>query len=232
MADERFQAGDVVVLNGHRLTVTSVDEVEGIFVHGQPDGSVSCLPATWLPDPEPRAEPSWEPGDVVRDAEGRVYQRTECGWPWQAMCHDVGENVLVRPLTRLVPEGASDTTPQSGDPWDTFGTKRGVVIAEPEAPPLTPGMTVVHPHFGLGVVVEGINGSGCWVQDFVGQSPFPAARRAQPFSALRPVTLVEKPGREAGIETIRQHVVAGRESGMSTLRNTELIYDALFGESS
>lgn len=64
MADERFRAGDVVVLNGHRLTVEWTDGRQTSLSNAS--GWNSTTPTDWLPDPELRdAVSSWRSNDPL-----------------------------------------------------------------------------------------------------------------------------------------------------------------------
>jgi len=109
---ERFAVGDVVVLNGHRLTVELPDEPEDgdedVMLRDEYQRRVA-LPAELLPDPEPREEPEpeWQQGDVVQDAVGEIYLYADGTW-WSGSTPVRPSNagVPVRPLARLVPEGS------------------------------------------------------------------------------------------------------------------------------
>lgn len=285
----RFVAGDTVVLNGHRVTVaanserpTWADLYDGLTL-------VAQVEADFLPDPEPREEPEWKPGDLVRSAGGLVYLRTTVAdRPWRFVENgaEAPDSLLPRPLVRLVAEGSEVSAAEarireagraevewlrehkqnqedvvrivgyedglrtaldalsSGpaipapnpddrrDEWDTFGTKRGVVVAEPDTPPLTPGMSVAH-RDGLHIYkfehtgeygypdLKVTTASHTTYFDVAGTE-----RRYLVSSAhLRPVSLVEKPERRAVRETVR---LAHTESdSVAALANR--IYDTLFG---
>lgn len=71
----RLQAGDVVVLNGHRLTVEGPESSAGIVMlaNRQGDSTPRAIPGAWLPDPEPREEPpALTPGMTVAHRDGRL----------------------------------------------------------------------------------------------------------------------------------------------------------------
>ena len=92
---------------GHQVTATITGTVteHGIFADfANVDGwTVARFDVTWtrLPDPEP----DWQPGDVVRDADGDLYERTsDPRLVWRGVgCH-WDDDDLKRPLVRLVPE--------------------------------------------------------------------------------------------------------------------------------
>jgi len=232
----RFSAGDVVVLNGHRLTVQSVfrwdDGTEWVDL-GAPNGEP--LPADWLPNPEDRddPEPDYPAGSAWQSASGFCYlRRGSQGWV-SALGEQVPYEVPECPMTRLVPESGEcrpETQPPSDDyrdEWDTFGTKRGVVMASPgEA--LTPGMTVrdaTRPG-RVGIVVRPAPYTSDMVVAWRGERGVEAMAPGR----LLPVTLVEKPDRGPAVRDIQ---FALADAGYAPLLSAgEAAYDALFGEPS
>ena len=108
MPDARFQPGDVVVLNGHRLRVDRIDLQGRVLLYDEDDRPVT-LPGDLLPDPEPREEP--EPGYVPGAMYGGdvgygwcYYMRLPSG-RWKEFGGAIHPE-LTRPLVRLVPEGS------------------------------------------------------------------------------------------------------------------------------
>jgi hypothetical protein len=85
MADGRVR---IPAANSQTVTVSGTQ-----YQEWAPDTGWEVEP---LPDPEPR----WQPNDVITDASGEVFVRTEAG-RWR---HVLGLNLdPIRPLTRLVP---------------------------------------------------------------------------------------------------------------------------------
>lgn len=102
---------------GHRVRVTIEGEVYeakphgirianeyGIFVYYNNNSSGYATGYTATVERLPDPEPEWQPGDVVRDAGGRTFMRTDCD-EWRDFCGKYFlDKDLTRPVTRLVPE--------------------------------------------------------------------------------------------------------------------------------
>ncbi len=86
-----------------------VDRLRWVHVDDPDNATV-----TRLPDPEPE----WQPGDVAKDAEGRLFARSRDardGYPWIDLSARPGDDIwfsddeLARPLTPLVLNGTAVT---------------------------------------------------------------------------------------------------------------------------
>ncbi len=114
---------------GHRIQVTMTgvvtkvyedrcfyyrrDDSAGVASYMRLDAKDAIV--TRLPDPEP----DWQPGDVVKDAEGRLFARSgdaRDGYPWIDLSALPGDDIwfsddeLARPLTPLLLNGEAVTS--------------------------------------------------------------------------------------------------------------------------
>lgn len=102
-------AATVTGADATTITVTSFGGNPVVFpkaINNDPGFAYDVIPAP---------EPEYQTGELYRDANGNVYQRTglaQLGDRWRVVVHSdrkvgqyVGELVPVRPLAHLVPEG-------------------------------------------------------------------------------------------------------------------------------
>lgn len=86
--------------------ITTVARCDDIPNHGPYH---SARTAWFKETPEPE---NWQPGDVVKDARGRVFARTLSGYWWRlGIVESFDNDYPMRPLVKLVPE-------LSAKPWN------------------------------------------------------------------------------------------------------------------
>lgn len=214
----RFKAGDVVVLNGYRLTVVEPETNAGFVKLSNRDGDDTpyAVPSEWVPDP---VEPNWKQGDVVLDSADRVFRRAGYGWLATGQRYTVAHLDPVRPLVRLVPEHPSE--PATEPEAEAEGTPTAESV-------FTRGQFVSDQDGRLGVVDSTTKSFVLWLDT-------DGVVNANPPAELRPVTLVEKPTRARVREVLLRAVTSTRISRpASSVRqiDTYLIdeaFDVLFG---
>ena len=227
----RFAVGDVVVLNGHRLTVETVPNAEWVEVldpdhEGEP--SRYDIPARFLPDAEPResrevaaARAALAEALAVLDRYEQEHGQLQDGW----QCLGPAAAVLRERLASL-PTPAASSGPAAVPAPVTYDDSEGDLerLAR-DAAALTPGQPVAHRDGRLGLYVGRGMGSTQGL-DLIWQAHGSNAREYTVASDLRPVSLVEKPDSER-VAALLSPVLQG--SGDARRRNVDRIYRALFG---
>jgi len=95
----RFEVGDVVVLNEHRLTVEGVVGADSVVLLSAPGRAWYRVPTEWLPDPEPRVTPQITAArdaliealaalDRYEQEHGQREDGWECFAPYRAVLRD------------------------------------------------------------------------------------------------------------------------------------------------